>query len=168
AGLLPGHFEGAVTVHFAGDAADLPGDGSAALDVLPANDVTDQVHVRKNGPVMGPKDGTFSADLTITNRNQTGGSHSKTGPTLTGLFAIRLDNLTPGVTLASATMVVNGVTYHLTITHDAAGAPIINVPAAVTTSLAAGESLPKISLVFENPLDKHFDFDAEVFTDPLA
>src|SRR5262249_34997840 len=60
AGLLPGHFEGAVTVHFAGDAADLAGDGSASLDVLPANDVTDQVHVRKNGPVMGPKDGTYT------------------------------------------------------------------------------------------------------------
>src|SRR5262249_38613172 len=43
AGLLPGHFTGAVTVHFAGDAADLPGDGSGSLDIIPARDVTDQV-----------------------------------------------------------------------------------------------------------------------------
>src|SRR5262245_55627225 len=72
AGVLPGHFAGAITVHFAGDAADLPGDGSASLDVLPANDVTDQVHIRKNGPVMGPKDGTFTADLTITTHLESG------------------------------------------------------------------------------------------------
>jgi phosphodiesterase/alkaline phosphatase D-like protein len=168
AGLLPGHYAGAITVHFAGDAADLPGDGSAALDVLPAHDVTDQVHVRKNGPAMGPKDGTYAADLTITNRVQTGGAHSTTGPTLTGLFAVELVNLTPGVTLTSATMTVNGVTYNLTITYTAGGAPIVNVPAAAASSLAAGESLPTISLVFKNPGNKHFDFDAEVFTDPLA
>jgi phosphodiesterase/alkaline phosphatase D-like protein len=168
AGLLPGHFAGAITVHFAGDAADLAGDGSAALDVLPAHDVTDQVRVRKNGPVMGPKDGTFAADLTITSPMQTGGPHSSTSPTLAGLFAIQLDNLTPGVSLVSATMVVNGVTYDLTITHNAAGDPIINVPAAVATSLSAGRSLPKITLLFSNPGNKHFDFDTEVFTDPAT
>jgi phosphodiesterase/alkaline phosphatase D-like protein len=160
AGLLPGHYAGAVTVHFAGDAADLPGDGSASLDVLPAHDVTDQVHVRKNGPVMGPKDGAYAADLTITNRTNS--------PTLTGLFAIQLNNLPPGVTLDSATVVVNGVTVNLTITYNAAGAPIINVPASVATGLSAGQSLPKITLVFRNPGNKHFDFDAQVFTDPLA
>jgi phosphodiesterase/alkaline phosphatase D-like protein len=160
AGLLPGHYAGAVTVHFAGDAADLSGNGSAALDVLPAQDVTDQVHIRKNGPVMGPKDGTYTADLTITNRKQS--------DPITGLVAIELNNLTPGVTLNSATMTVNGVTYHLTITHDAAGDPIINVPAAVATSLSPGESLPKITLEFDNPSNKHFDFDTEVFVDPLA
>src|SRR5262249_9387476 len=124
AGLLPGHYDGAVTVHFAGDVADLSGDGSAALDVLPAQDVTNQVQVRKNGPVMGPKEGPFPADLTITNRKQTGGAHSTTNPTLTGLFAIELDNLTPGVTLDSATMTVNGITFNLTITHNVAGSPI--------------------------------------------
>src|SRR5262249_7147154 len=139
-----------------------------SLDVLPANDVTDQVHVRKNGPVMGPKDGTYTADLTITTRQQTGGAHSKTTPALTGLFAIQLNNLTAGVTLESATMVLNGVTHNLTITYNAAGAPIINVPAGVATGLSAGVSLPTISLVFKYPGKKRFDFDAEVFTDPLA
>ena len=99
---------------------------------------------------------------------QTGGAHSTTSPTLTGLFAIQLNNLTPGVTLDSATVTVNGRTYNLTITYNAAGAPIINVPAAVATSLSAGQSLPKISLVFRNPSNKHFDFDTEVFTDPLT
>lgn len=168
AGLLPGYVAGAVTVHFAGDAGDLPGDGTGSLNVLPATDVTDKVHIRKNGPVMGPHDGTNTADLTITNRMQTGGPHSTTNPTLTGLFAIQLNNLPASVTLASATMTVNGVTYNLTITYTAAGAPIINVPASIATSLAAGQSLPKITLLFNNPLNQHFDFDAEVFVDPLA
>jgi phosphodiesterase/alkaline phosphatase D-like protein len=168
AGLLPGHYDGAITVHFAGDAGDLAGDGSGSLDILPARDVTDLVHVRKNGPVMGPKDGTFTADLTITSLVQTGGAHSATSPTLTGLFAIELNNLPSGVTLDSATMVVNGISYQLTITHNADGAPIINVPSSLASSLAAGASLPKISLVFKNPLNKHFDFDAQVFLDPLS
>jgi hypothetical protein len=117
---------------------------------------------------MGPKDGTYTADLTITNFMQTGGPHSTTSSTLTGLFAIQLNNLTAGVTLTSATMEVDGVIYNLMITYNAAGAPIINVPAAVATSLSAGKSLPKISLVFDNPGDKHFDFDTEVFMDPLS
>src|SRR5262249_20153443 len=100
------------------------------------------------------------ADLTITDR-----MHSDP---LTGLFAIQLNNLTPGVTLQSATMTISGVTYNLTITYNAAGAPIINVPAAVATSLSPGESLPKIRLLFKNPGNKHFDFDANVFVDPFA
>jgi len=166
-GLLPGYVPGAVTVHFAGDAGDLPGDGSGSLNVLPAREVTDQVRVRKNGPVMGPHDGTNTADLTITNPMQTGGSHSATSPTLTGLFAIQLNNLPTDVTLESATTVVNGVTYNLVITHTAAGAPIINVPAEVATRLAAGQSLPQITLVFANPGNHHFDFDTSVFLDPL-
>jgi len=160
AGILPGYFPGAVTVQFAGDAGDLPGDGSGSLNVLPAHDVTDQVHVRKNGPVMGPKDGSFAADLTITDRMRSGA--------LSGLFTIQLNNLTPGVTLQSATMTVGGVTYNLTITYTAAGAPIVNVPAEIATGLAAGQSLPSITLVFSNPGNKHFDFDAEVFIDPLS
>src|SRR5262245_23488965 len=168
AGVLPGFYAGAVTVHFAGDAADLPGDGTGSLNVLPATDVTDKVHVRKNGPVMGPQVGTNTADLTITNRMQTNGPHSTVSPTLTGLFAIQLNNLPSSVTLASATMTVNGVTYDLTITYSAAGAPIINVPASIATSLAAGQSLPKITLLFNNPLNQHFDFDAQVFLDPLV
>ena len=98
---------------------------------------------------------------------QTGGKHSTTSPTLTGEFAIVLTNLTPGVTLQSATVTVNGVTYDLTITHDAAGNPILNIPQEVASNLSAGQSLPKISLLFGNPANKHFDFDTEVFMDPL-
>src|SRR5262249_28460101 len=123
AGLLPGYVADAVTVHFAGDAADLAGDGTGSLNVLPAQEVTSQVRVRQNGPAMGPKAGTYPADLTITNPQRTGGPHSTVSPTLTGLFAIQLNNLTPGVTLTSATQTVNGVTYNLVITHTADGAP---------------------------------------------
>src|SRR5262249_34666246 len=145
------------TVHFAGDAADLPNNGFAALDVLPATDVTQQVRIEKD--VSEPKNGVSRVNLTITNK------HS---PTLTGLFAIQLNDLTPGVTLQSATMAVNGVTYNLTITYNAVGAPIINIPAAAATSLVAGKALPKISLVFANPHNAKLAFDTEVFTDPLA
>jgi hypothetical protein len=159
AGLLPGYYAGAVTVRFAGDAGHLPGGGAGSLNVLPARDVTDQVHVRRNGPVMGPKDGTYRADLTITNAVR--------NPTLNGLFAIQLNNLTQGVTLQAATVTVGGVTYNLTITYSAAGDPIINIPAAVASALSPGQSLPTISLVFSNPGNKHFDFDIAVFLDPL-
>jgi len=57
---------------------------------------------------------------------------------------------------------------NLTITHDAAGNPILNIPQEVASSLAAGQSLPKISLLFGDSANKHFDFDTEVFMDPLA
>jgi 3-phytase/alkaline phosphatase D len=187
AGLLPGSFAGAVTVHFAGDAADLAADGSGALNILPAQDVTRQVHIeRERGDEdHGSGHGTSTVELEITNkghkqehgdRDDQGdqgdhddrGRHDNGTTTLTGLFAIQLNNLTPGVTLDSATMTVKGVTYKLTITHDAAGDPIINVPAAVATSLSPGQSLPEITLTFTNPNHKHVDFDTEVFTDPLA
>ena len=56
---------------------------------------------------------------------------------------------------------------NLTITHDAAGNPIINISQAVASSLSAGQSLPKISLLFGNPGKKHLDFDTEVFMDSL-
>jgi hypothetical protein len=160
AGILPGYYPGAVTVRFAGDAGDLPGDGSGALAIVPARDVTNVVHVRKNGPVMGHRTGTNFASLTVTNPV---GPHTQT---LSGLFAIQLNNLPADVTLLWAKMTVNGVTYNLTITHTATGAPIINVPAEVATSLAAGHSLPKIRLLFSNPSTRHFDFDSSVFLDP--
>jgi 3-phytase/alkaline phosphatase D len=159
AGLLPGYYANGVTVTFAGDAGHQAGRGTGSLNILPAQDVTNRVRVRRSGPKMGPKDGTYTADLTITNAVRS--------PTLTGLFAIELNNLTPGVTLQAASVVVNGVTYTLTITHTAGGDPIINVPAAVATGLAPGQSLPTISLVFSNPSNKHFDFDVAVFLDPL-
>jgi len=176
AGLLPGSSDGAVTVRFAGDAADLPGGGSAALNIRPARDVTDLVRVQTERGHSGTG-GTSTVQLVITNRGSSGDrddrrgdrdDRGKQGSTLTGLFAVQLSELTRGVTLESATVVVGGVTYQLTITHNAAGDPIINVPAAVATRLAPGQSLPAITLVFKNPRDKRVDFDAEVFTDPLA
>ena len=67
----------------------------------------------------------------------------------------------------SGPLTVNGTTYHLTITHTASGAPIINIPAEAAARLAPGQSLPRITLVFLNPTHRRVDFDAEVFTDPL-
>jgi 3-phytase/alkaline phosphatase D len=163
-GLLPGYSANAVSVRFAGDAADLPGSGTAALNIVPARDVTDDVRVQVSDVHRDKKDGTTTADLTITNRRERRGDDR----TLTGLFAVELTELPKDVTLESATVVVRGVVYHLTITHDRAGDPIINVPKEVATSLPPGRSLPKISLTFKNPGNKRLDFDVKVFTDPLA
>jgi phosphodiesterase/alkaline phosphatase D-like protein len=157
-GMLPGHFDDAVSVRFAGDAADLPGSGSAALDVLPARDVTPQVLVQQETR-SGPRPGTSRVELKVTNRHH--------GRTLTGLFAIRLNNLTPGVTLESATMIFQGQAYELTITYDAAGNPIVNVRASIATRLRPGRSLPRIALVFDNPDNGLVSFDTRVFLDPL-
>jgi hypothetical protein len=157
-GLLPGSFANAVQVRFAGDAADLPGSGSAAINILPARDVIGLVRVTRHNHV-GPDPETSAVDLQITNR--------RTSSPLTGLFAIQLNNLTPDVTLQSATVTVNGVTYNLAITHDAANDPIINVPQAVAAGLSPGQSLPRITLLFHNPDHKPVHFDTEVFTDPL-
>jgi phosphodiesterase/alkaline phosphatase D-like protein len=173
-GLVPGYSANAISVRFAGDAADLPGVGSAALNILPAHDVTDDVHVRVSDVHRDKEAGTATAALTVANRQESDEERGEdegrreANSTLAGLFAIELTELPKGVTLESATVVVKGVAYDLTITHDAAGDPIINVPKAVASSLAPGRSLPKINLVFKNPGNSHFDFDVKVFTDPLA
>jgi hypothetical protein len=113
----------------------------------------------------GAKGGTFTADLTVTNPGKTGG---KTSPTVTGPFAIELFDLTAGATLRSATVTVNGASRSLTITYDTTGAPIIHLPPAVATSLAAGHSLPKVTLVFSTPNHQPVAFDPRVLTDALA
>jgi 3-phytase/alkaline phosphatase D len=157
-GMLPGHYAGAVTVRFAGDAADLPGAASAALDILPARDVSGQVRVRQTIE-PGPRPGTTRVDLDITNRFNS--------ETLTGLFAIQLNDLTPGVTLESAMIFVNGQAQALTVTYDADGNPIVNIPASIATRLRRGQSLPLIALVFDNPDDVPVHFQTQVFLDPL-
>jgi hypothetical protein len=159
AGMLPGHFNDAVSVSFAGDAADLPGNGSAALDILPALDVTRHVRVRRETADQS-RHGAVTVALEITNRGDAGA--------LLGLFAIELSNLTPGVTLKSATVTVHGEVHDLTITHDAGGNPIINVPASVASRLRAGRSLPTITLTFDKPVHGPVHFDTEVFLDPLG
>jgi phosphodiesterase/alkaline phosphatase D-like protein len=154
---IPGHFSDAVTVRFAGDAADLPGSGSAALDILPARDVTRQVRVHRE--IEDGPPGTSIVEVEITNR--------RNSETLTGLFAIQLNNLTPGVALESATITIHGQAYDLTITYDVDGNPIINIPASIASSLRPGQSLPRIELVFDNPDDAPIHFQTQVFLDPL-
>jgi phosphodiesterase/alkaline phosphatase D-like protein len=157
-GMLPGHFSDAVTVHFAGDAADLPGSGSAALDILPAHDVTRQVRVHREIE-DGSQPGTSLVELEVANR--------RNSETLIGLFAIQLNDLTPGVTLKAATVSVHGEVDDLTITYDAGGDPIINVPASIASRLRPGRSLPTITLAFDKPDDGPVHFDTQVFLDPV-
>jgi phospholipase C len=88
--------------------------------------------------------------------------------TLEGGFGVALEGVTPGITLESATITVNGNTINLDIDYDAAGNPIITIPDSVVSSLAPGDSLPMISLKFSDPIHRHVDFDADVFSDPFA
>jgi phosphodiesterase/alkaline phosphatase D-like protein len=163
AGILPGHYATGVSVRYLGDVSDLPGSGSSSLDILPATQVDTQVHFHIDHPstmqksVQDPV--AVSAELTIKNKKQS---------TPTGLFAIVLANLTPGVSLQSATVMVQGTPRDLTITHNAAGDPIINIPKGVSTGLGPNQSLPTISLVFSVSHHKGIQFDTEVFVDPLA
>jgi hypothetical protein len=157
-GMLPGHYTDGVAVRFAGDAADLPGSGSAALDILAARDVTRQVRVHREIE-DGPRPGTTTVALEVTNR--------RNSETLAGLFAIQLNNLTPGVTLESATITIDGEVHDLTITYDNTGHPIVNIPASIASHLDPGQSLPTIALVFDNPDDDPLHFQIQVFLDPL-
>jgi hypothetical protein len=157
--MLPGHFGDAVSVRFAGDAAGLPGNGSAALDIFPALDMKRHVRVRRETDIH-VRHGTVTVELEITNSGDAGA--------LIGLFAIELSNLTPGVTLKSATVTVHGEVHDLTITYDAGGNPIINVPASVASRLPAGRSLPTITLALDKPEHGPVHFDTEVFLDPLG
>jgi 3-phytase/alkaline phosphatase D len=158
AGILPGSYATGVTVRFAGDAADLPGTGSAQLDVVPAQDVTNDVHVRADQRHDDKSAGTTTMELTVTAKQDA----------LSGLFAIELAGLPDGIALQSATVTINGNVVNLTITHTASGAPIINLPASVATGLSPHDSLSDITLTFSNPAHKGFNVDAEVFTDPLV
>ena len=123
-----------------------------------ARDVSGQVRVRQTIE-PGPRPGTTRVDLDITNRFNS--------ETLTGLFAIQLNDLTPGVTLESAMIFVNGQAQALTVTYDADGNPIVNIPASIATRLRRGQSLPLIALVFDNPDDVPVHFQTQVFLDPL-
>jgi phosphodiesterase/alkaline phosphatase D-like protein len=157
-GILPGAYPTGVTAQFAGDASTLHAGGSAQLVIVPATDVTDQVGVTRSDPEFNPEDHTSSLGLTITNQSAAG---------LSGVFAIVLTDLTPGITLQSATVMVGGQTVSLTITHDEAGNAIVNVPPSVATGLAPGQALPTITLTFANPFNSAFGFGTEVFLDPL-
>jgi len=140
---------------------------TANLSVDVAADVTNQVRVQRTGSTSDHK-ATSTVGVTITNPVQTRGANSTFSPDLTGTFAILIKNLTPGVTLQSASVTVNGVTTELTITYDADGNAIVNVPQSLAPSLSAGQSLPQIALVFSNPTREPFDFDASVLLDPLG
>jgi 3-phytase/alkaline phosphatase D len=158
-GFLPGVNAGVVSVRFAGDAADLGGSGSAALVVQPASNVTSQVSVGRTGPVFSRAAKTSTVGLTVTDL--------ASSPVLNGNFVVRLSNLTAGVTLQSASMVYQGRTVTLVITHDLAGNAFVNLPAFIT-QLGPRQALPSITLVFGNASNLRFNFTTDVFTDPVG
>src|SRR5262249_15684249 len=95
------------------------GSDTANLAVYVARAV-DRARVQRTGSTSNHKD-PVQVGLAITNPVQSQGAHSDFSPDLTGTFVIRIDNLTQGVSLQSASLTINGVITQLTIGHDAAG-----------------------------------------------
>src|SRR5262249_5105138 len=98
--------------------------------------------VSQTGPVYSRANKTSTVGLTVTNTSQF---------TMAGSFEVVLGSLSAGVTLSSASVTVNGKTINLAVSTDAAGNVIITIPSSVAASLAPGQSLPSIALVFSNP-----------------
>jgi hypothetical protein len=92
--------------------------GNIAVNPL---DVTGQVTTSRGGLYYQRATGLYGQVLTLTN----------TGPTVSGPLEIVLMSLTPGVILEKATF--NGVA--LSISSDAFGNPVINVPTGLLASL---------------------------------
>ncbi len=86
-----------------------------------------------------------TSTLTVTNTGKT---------SLNGEFYLVLQGLTPGVTLQTATITVGNTTYSLTIDKTAAGDPMIVIPQSVMSQLAAGNSLTRSALSFQQPVQR--------------
>jgi hypothetical protein len=120
--------------------------------------VTNQVGLSQSGPVYSRSARTSTMNLTITNNSTS---------TLNGPFAVVLSNLTSGVTLQSASVTVNGKSVSVAISSDGAGHLSITIPTSVAASLAPGQSLPAITLVFGNPSDLRFSFGTDLYSDVM-
>jgi predicted AlkP superfamily pyrophosphatase or phosphodiesterase len=123
-----------------------------------ATDVTSQVSASRTGPVYSRATKTSTVGLTLSNTSLAA---------IASTLRIQVTNLTSGVTLSSASIVVNGTTYNLDFTYTGA-TPVITIPKSLVASLSAGQTLPTITLKFANPGALRFDFGAEVFSDPFA
>jgi uncharacterized repeat protein (TIGR01451 family) len=123
-------------------------------------DVTGQLSAVRTGPTFERSSRTFLSQLNISNSSNA---------TVAGGLRILLTNLTPGVTLQSAQITINGKTTSLAVTIDSGtGAPVITIPTSLLSSLAPGQVLPAVVLRFSNPSMLSFDYGFELFSDPLA
>jgi hypothetical protein len=116
------------------------------------------VSAQSTTPVYNPTSGLFENQLTLTNTS---------GGGINGTLLILLSGLSPGVTLADASVTVGGVTYTLAVTTTLAGDPVFAIPQSVLASLAQGQMLT-VSLRFRDPLADPINYTALVFSDPLG
>ncbi len=129
----------------------------ATVTLNPATDVTSQVSVSSTGFLYNRGTKLFGGTLTITNTS---------GSAIQGSLDLLIENLTTGVTLSKATIVVGTTTYTLTITKTTEG-PYVHVPSSLLSQLAPGKSL-KIALFLSDPSLIVFSFTPLLFSDVLT
>jgi hypothetical protein len=132
-----------------------------AITVDVAADVTDKVRTSRSRPSFDPTTGLTTSMLTVTARKDDDRA------SLSGAFDVVLTDLTRGVTLQTATITVNGVTFNLTVRTTGAGDPVIVIPRSLIGSLAPDQSFT-LALSFNAPPNKEIEYDAAVFSDPLG
>jgi glycosidase len=123
-----------------------------------AADVSASASFQSSALTHNSTDDVFEGLLTITNTGGTG---------LNGTLLILLCGLTPGLSLAGATLTVGSATYTLAVTTTDAGDPIITIPQNLVASLAAGQSLT-MTLRFRDPLFDPIIYTPLLFSDPFG
>jgi hypothetical protein len=119
-----------------------PGNLLAVADttIHSARDVTSQTNVDSSALTYNSSRQLYDGTVTVTNVGST---------TIRGSLDILFQALTAGVTLAEASLTVNGTTYTLNIHHDGAGDPYVHIPKKLLASLAPGAAVT-ISVGFQD------------------
>jgi hypothetical protein len=131
---------------------------TALATVHVGTDVSSGVTFRSTAPVYNSTSGFFEGQLTLTN--------SSSG-SINGTLLILLSGLSSGVTLAGASVVVNGVTYNLAASATLAGDPVLTIPQSVVSSLDPG-SMVSVALRFQDPLFGPIGYSPLLFSDPIG
>ena len=104
--------------------------------------------------------------LTMASSAGTEMGNSSSG-SINGTLLILLSGLSSGVTLAGASVVVNGVTYNLAASATLAGDPVLTIPQSVVSSLDPG-SMVSVALRFQDPLFGPIGYSPLLFSDPIG
>jgi hypothetical protein len=131
---------------------------TASPTIHVAADVSGSASFHESALTYNATDKFFEGQLTVTNTSAAG---------LDGTLLILLSGLTPGVTLAGATLTTGTTTYTLTITTTDVGNPVIVIPQNAVASLAAGQTVT-VALRFQDPLFDPINYTPLLFSDPLA
>ena len=129
-----------------------------AIRIDVATNVTSSAGFSRTGYTLNRSNQLFYGSLTVTNT-------STSKAPISGALDILLQGLTPGVSLTYASITIGTTTYTLSITTTAAGDPVIVIPKAMLSQLAAGQSLV-LSLRFSDPSDAVIGYTPDLFSDP--